>query len=197
MARRLLLVLALALVLAPNAFAVGGNYVLDGGTHAEQAQVKAALAASSFDFGVVPGPVTIHIQPGVEPHSTPGQIWLDASLLDTGTFSWGVVQHEYGHQVDFALLDDADRAQLHALLGGSAWCSGAPHAQLDCERFADMISWAYWSSPQNVLRPTSAADEAGQVSPAAFRALLAQMLPQPVRRVAVVAPRRKAPPRKG
>jgi hypothetical protein len=48
-----------------------------------------------------------------------------------------------------------------------------------------------------VLRPTSAADEAGQVSPAAFRALLAQMLPQPVRRVAVVAPRRKAPPRKG
>ena len=31
----------------------------------------------------------------------PGQIWLDASLLDSGRFSWGVVQHEYAHQVDF------------------------------------------------------------------------------------------------
>ena len=185
--RHILVTLALALVLAPNALASGGTYVFAGGSPAEQAQVKAALDASSFDYSIVPAQVTIHIQRGSESHSTPGQIWLDADLVDGGRLAWGVVQHEYGHEVDFLVLNDADRAQLHALLGGSAWCSGAPHAELDCERFADLISWAYWTSQDNVMRPASATDEGGQVSPAAFRAVLAQILPQPsVRRLSAV-----------
>lgn len=195
--RRILPVLVLALVLAPGALASGGNYVFDGGTSAEQAQVRDALNASSFDFDVVPGQVTIHIGPGLESDATPGNIWLDANLLDSGSFSWGVVQHEYGHEVDYEVLTDADRAALQTLLGGSAWCSGAPHADLTCERFADLVSWAYWSSPDNVMKPASAADEGGQVSPAAFRAAMAQLLPQlavaPVRELQAVrrAPRKR------
>lgn len=175
MLKRLLLVGFASLVLAPGALAKGGNYVFDGGTRAEQAQVKAALDVSSFDFSLVPGPVTIHVVGGFVPEATPGQIWLDASLLDTGRFAWGVVQHEYGHQVDFALLDDSERGRLQSLLGGTAWCSGASHDQLACERFADLISWAYWPSPDNVM---TAGGGARAPAPAAFRALLTELLPR-------------------
>jgi hypothetical protein len=176
-----LLIFLVALALSPGAYARGGNYVFDGGTPAEQGQVKAALDASTFDFSVVPTAVTIHIGRGLSSSAGPGQIWLDADLLDAGRFSWGVVQHEYGHQVDFSVLTDAGRAQLQPLLGGSAWRSGAAHGELASERFADLISWAYWASPDNVLRPTGKADEGGEASPAAFRAALAQLLASPIR----------------
>lgn len=178
MLTRLLVTCAAALVLAPAALAKGGNYVFDGGTRSEQSQVKSALDASSFDFSVVPGPVTIHIARNAATEAAPGNVYLDPALLDAGRFSWGVVQHEYAHQVDYLVLTDAARAQLQAALGGSAWCAGASHAQLACERFADLVSWAYWQSPDNCLRPASAADEGGQMAPSAFRALLARLLPQ-------------------
>jgi hypothetical protein len=180
MFKRLLIQLSVAaatLAIAPAAFAAGGNYVLDGGSPAEQAQVTAALNASSFPWGIVPGPVAVHIQRGVDSSAAPGQIWLDANLLDAGRFSWGVVQHEYAHQVDFALLDTASRAQLHTLLGGTAWSGPEGHSSLDCERFADLVSWSYWGSADNVMKPLSATDEGGQVSPAVFRAALAAILP--------------------
>ena len=178
MVKRLLIALAAALVLAPAALAKGGSYVFDGGTRAEQAQVKAALDASSFDYSVVPATVTVHIVRYATTEATPGHIYLDPTLLDAGRFSWGVVQHEYAHQVDFLVLTDAARAQLQAALGASAWCSGAAHAQLGCERFADLVSWAYWQSPDNCMRPASASDEGAQLTPAAFRALLTRLLPQ-------------------
>jgi hypothetical protein len=178
--RRLLIHLALAaatLAVAPAAFAAGGNYGFDGGTKAEQTQVTSALDASAFPWGIVPGPVVIHIGRGLPSSASPNQIWLDADLLDAGTFSWGVVQHEYAHQVDFALIAPDARAQLHALLGGTAWCGGEGHANLDCERFADLVAWAYWPSPDNVMKPQSATDEGGQVAPAVFRSVLAAILP--------------------
>jgi hypothetical protein len=181
MFKRLLIHLALAaatLAIAPAAFAAGGNYAFDGGTKAEQTQVTAALNASAFPWGIVPGPVVIHIGHGLASSASPKQIWLDADLLDAGTYSWGVVQHEYAHQVDFALLTPDTRAQLHAFLGGSAWCGGGEgHANLDCERFADLVAWSYWSSADNVMKPQSATDEGGQVTPAVFRAALAAILP--------------------
>lgn len=189
MLSRLLLVTVASLVLAPGALATGGNYVFDGGTPAQQAQVRAALDASSFDFSLVPGPVTIHVVRGVVPEASPGQIWLDASLLDSGRFAWGVVQHEYGHQVDFALLDDSERARLQSLLGGMSWCSGAPHDQLTCERFADLVAWAYWESPDNVMKP-----DGGGFAPAAFRRVVAQLLPV---RVLAAVDSTTRPPRKG
>lgn len=169
MHKRLLMSVVVALVVAPGAFAAGGNYTLDGGTHAQQAQVRSGLNASSFNWGVVPGPVVIHIGHGDGPHAAPGQIWLDASLLDSGRFSWGVIQHEYAHQVDFALLTDPMRARLETLLGGSSWWNGA-HDSLSCERFADALAWAYWPSPDNVLRPDRPAGEQ-------FRAALALLIP--------------------
>src|SRR5712671_513959 len=107
MAKRLVLPLVLAFALAPAAQASGGRYVFDGGTRAQRGQVRSALRASSFDWSLVPGRIVIHIGNGVSPHAVAGQIWLDAGLLDTGRFSWGVVQHEYAHQVDFGVLTDS------------------------------------------------------------------------------------------
>jgi hypothetical protein len=180
MLKRLLLQIscaAAALAIAPAALASGGNYVFDGGSKAQQAQVVAALNASTFPWGIVPGPVVVHIQRDVASAAAPDQIWLDANLLDAGRFAWGVVQHEYAHQVDFALLTDATRARLHALLGGSAWSGAEGHSNLDCERFADLVAWSYWPQPDNVMKPLSVHDEGGQVTPAAFRTALAAMLP--------------------
>ena len=180
MVKRLLLHVSLAaaaLVVVPAALASGGNYAFDGGTKAEQSQVTAALNASAFPWGIVPGPVVIHIKRGLDSSAAPNQIWLDADLLDAGTFSWGVVQHEYAHQVDFALLGDATRAQLHALLQGTAWRGAEGHASLDGERFADLVAWSYWVSPDNVMKPRGSQDEGGQVSPEVFRATLAAILP--------------------
>ena len=176
MLKRVVLPVVLALAFAPSALASGGNYVFDGGTHAEQAQVRFALEASSFDWSLVPGPITIHIARGAASHAAPGAIWLDAGLLDAGRFSWGVVQHEYAHEVDFALLTDPMRTQLHQLLHGTAWWGGEGHAELDCERFANALAWAYWPSADNVMKPQSANDEGGQVAPAVFRAALAGLL---------------------
>ena len=63
----------------------------------------------------MPGPTT-------SSEAVPGKIFLDPGLLDSGEFAWGVVQHEYAHLVDFALLNDATRARLDGALGGSVWC---------------------------------------------------------------------------
>jgi hypothetical protein len=197
MLKRLFLPLLLVLAFAPAAQAAGGRYVFDGGTRAERGQVTSALNASSFDWSLVPGQTVIHIGKGSSPHAVAGQIWLDGGLLDSGRFSWGVVQHEYAHQVDFALLNDAMRAQLESpLQAGSWWGSISQHAQLGCERFADELAWAYWQSPDNVMKPDSATAEGGQMSPAAFRATLTSVLGrEPVRRIASI--QGTTPPRKG
>jgi hypothetical protein len=178
------IVVAAVLALAPCALAGGGRYLFQGGTSSERAQVVEALEASSFPWGIVPGRVTIHIQPGPS-FATPGDIYLDARLLDQGTPAWGIVQHEYAHQVDFLLLRPGQRGKLERLLGGRAWLggaergnagSGAAHASLAGERFASEIAWAYWPSRLNVLRPTSTRSEAGHVPLAKFRRVLASLL---------------------
>ena len=174
------LVGALALGLASGALAAGGRYTFDGGTPQERARVRAALDASSFDWGIVPGEVVIHLRHGGPSQSLPGEIFLDAGGEHVGVFGWAVVQEEYAHQVDFGLLDDASRAHLAGRLGADAWCHGdAPglaHAQLGCERFASTLVWSYWQSPANAYRPTSAADASAAMAPAAFRALLQRLL---------------------
>jgi len=185
MAKRLLLPLLLAVVLAPAAQAAGGRYVFAGGTHAQRGQVTAALNASSFDWSVVPGQIVIHIGKGISSHAVAGQIWLDGRLLDTGRFSWGVVQHEYAHQVDFGILTDSMRLQLDPFLQASSWWGSAgQHAELGCERFADALTWAYWPSRDNVMKPSSAG---GRMSPGAFRSVLGSVLgDEPIRRIASI-----------
>jgi hypothetical protein len=169
-----------ALLGAPNAHAAGGDYVFAGGTVAEQAQVRSALNASAFDWNLVPTRVTIHIQRGImTSHALPGEIWLDADLLDAGQFSWGAVQMEYAHQVHFLLFDDQQRTTLTTALGTQAWCwekPGLAHGDNGCERFAATLAWAFWPSPANAMRPTSPSDESASMAPAAFRALVTQML---------------------
>ena len=170
----------------PRAFAGGGRTAFDGGTPNEQAQVRAALEASAFDWNAVPVTVTVHIARGIDSSAAPGQIWLDADLLDAGTYAWGIVQHEYAHQVDFFLLTSAARVQLLGSLGGVSWWQATPaarapdrtlqHAQLASERFASTLAWSYWPSPANALRPQSRNDEAGALAPATFRRLLAGLL---------------------
>jgi hypothetical protein len=153
--RLLALVAALALVPVSNGSAAAEHpYVFDGGTAAERNEVVQALQASAFDWRVVPVEIVIHIVRGMPSAATPGHIWLDANLLAAGTFAWGVVQHEYAHQVDFLVLDDADRARLRKALGGRSWCSAsARQASRACERFASMLAWAYWPSRENCMRP--------------------------------------------
>ncbi|HEY2935573.1 MAG TPA: hypothetical protein VGJ25_03185 [Gaiellaceae bacterium] len=171
--------LVLVLTCVAPASAGGGRYLFAGGTAHEQAQVRAALEASSFDWGLVPLLITIHIAPGLDSCALPGHVILDADLLDSGRFAWGVVQHEYAHQVDFFVLDDPARARLAAALGGSSWWQTATweaHGDLTGERFASSLAWAYWPSAENVMRPESAEDEAGSLPPLAFRALLSRLL---------------------
>jgi hypothetical protein len=164
-----------------RAEASGGNYVFQGGTPAEQSQVRQALDASSFNWSVVPGTVTIVITPTPTDEAIPGKIFLDPALLDSGEFSWGVVQHEYAHQVDFALFNDATHAQLNTALGGTAWCYGDSatplvHNQYGCERFASTLAWAYWQSPQNCMKPSYVNGESAGMAPAAFRTLMTSLL---------------------
>lgn len=169
--------LGVALALTPPSLAAGGSYVFVGGTSYERQQVTQALAASSFDWSAVPQTVTITIQPNVVSQAVPGHIWLDSNLLDSGEFSWGVVQNEYAHQVDFYLLDDLQRAQLTSALGAAAWCygdaAGLTLEQYGCERFASTLAVAYWQSPYNCIGATS---DVAPIAPAAFRALLVSLI---------------------
>lgn len=183
MLRALRAALACALItlaVTGTARAAGGNYVFAGGTPDEQSQVRQALDASSFPWGVVPHQVVIHIGAGLPSEATPGQIWLDSNLVDSGVFSWGLVQHEYAHQVDFLMLSDPARQALTSVLGGKTWCWGAgpvlDHAQYGCERFASTLAWAFWPSSQNVLQPTGPEDESAALPPARFKALLGALL---------------------
>ncbi len=179
---RLFITLALALtvgsVCIEPALASGGRYTVVGGTARNTAEVKKALDASRFDWSLVQEEITIHVVPGKEALSTPGHIWLSPELLSSGTFAWGIVQHEYAHQVDFSLLDGAKRGFLTAA-HAAGWChevAGLRHDRYGCERFASTLAWAYWPDARNALRPRSAKDEAAAMKPAPFRALLTKLI---------------------
>ena len=185
MLRRLAAVLALAVVMPASAQAAGGNYVFQGASAGERSTVRAALNASSFDWGVVAKQVTVHVGRYGVSHSTPGNLWLDRGLLASGRFAWATVMDEYAHQVDFFVLDPARRALLQQRLGASAWCyevSGLAHGAHGCERFASMVAWAYWPSKENSYRPASPADESAAMPPGEFRTLVSLVVgvPTPV-----------------
>jgi hypothetical protein len=172
-------VVAVCAMSAPSqALGSSGRYAFDGGTRAQQRQVERALAVSDFDWDVVPR-VVIHIESSADSYASPGHIWLDADLLAAGAFAWGVVQHEFAHQVDFLLLSDTDRDVLLRALGGETWCSSDPgfrHGELGCERFASTLAWSYWPSAENCMRPEEPGDESAALPPSQFRALLTGVL---------------------
>jgi hypothetical protein len=166
--------LAAATLVPPVGRADGGRYVFAGGTQRQQAEVRRALNASAFDWDLVPARITVHVAPAVVSHATPGDIWLDADLLNAGTFAWGVVQHEYAHQVDYFLLNAPARALLSRQLGAGVWCSNSAErrADLGCERFASAFAWSYWPSPDNCMRPAGARS----LSAARFRNLVSGLI---------------------
>lgn len=182
---------------AQSALAGGGSYTFAGGTAAQQATVRSALNVSAFDWSLIPSTVTISIGPYGTSYSTYGHVYLDATLLSSGRFSWGVIQHEMAHQVDFFLLDDTKRAVLEQALGGKDWCYSIPalkHSDYGCERFASELAWAYWPASDNAMRPTSPTDEAAGMPVAAFRALLAQLISAPSMAAAPLQAKAFAPP---
>lgn len=171
-----------ALALPASALAGGGDYVFQGATPAERSTVRAALNASSFDWGIVPQRVTIHVGDVGASYATPGHIWLDRGLLASGRFAWATVMDEYAHQVDFLVLDSAHRSVLQQRLGASAWCyevEGLGHAAYGCERFSSMVAWAYWPSKESSYRPLSAKDETSAMPAVQFRQLLAALVGAP------------------
>jgi hypothetical protein len=168
------------LLFSSNAFARGAaSLAFTGGSTTERSQVTRALGASNFDWSLLPTRVTVHIGRDFDSEAAPGEVWLDANVLDAGRFSWGVVQHEFAHQVDFQLLNADTRARFALLLGGSAWCGDTlsfAHGDYGCERFASTLAWSFWPSANNCMKPTSGSDESAAMAPAAFRAALAEAL---------------------
>jgi hypothetical protein len=171
-----LLVLAAAFALAGPAQARGGNYTIVGGSDEAQAQVRAALEASRFDWSLLPE-VTIEITRCGCAGAQPGTIILDENILTRTLFgiryAWGIVQHEYAHQVDFLLLRPRDRKVLRRQLGGEVWCYeqfGLAHSDHGCERFATAVAWAFWPSAENIQRPNWQAKKPLRAKP--FRKLV-------------------------
>lgn len=169
-----------ALALPATGYSRDGSYSFVGGTSWERAQVRQALAASTFDWSVIPGTVRINLERGIDSRALPGEIWIDRDVLRAGPFGWAVVQDEYAHQVDFALFDDATRAQLTIALGGRAWCAttfpGLRHSDYGCERFSSTLVWAYWPSRLNSYKPDSRADESAAMPAPRFRRLVERLL---------------------
>lgn len=178
-------VVVCAFALAPAALASGGQYVFAGGTQAEQQQVTQGLAASSFDWNLVPVQVTVHIARNIPlSYSTPGQIWLDADLLDSGSFAWGVVQMEYAQQVQYTMLSQDAQSQLTGMMGAQQWCydnPSLPRSDNACERFAATLAWSYWPKAGNSMRPSGPSDWSASMAPKAFRTELLTLIGVPDR----------------
>jgi hypothetical protein len=176
--RHLILVAAaVALLVPPNADARGGSYTFSGGSEAARAEVRSALEASAFDWGLVPETVTIQISDCGCAGARPGVVVLDETLLEATpygrAYTWGIVQHEYAHQAWWLALDDGQRSVLQGTLGGADLCyerPGLSHDDHTCERFASTLAWAYW--PQ---RDNPAASEIA-MGGRRFRSLVASLL---------------------
>jgi hypothetical protein len=84
----------------------GGNGVRLGwprhlrGRHAGRAKDREE-GARRERVPFVPQTIEILIGKGYPSEAWRGHLFVDADLLDAGRFAWGLVQHEYGHQVDY------------------------------------------------------------------------------------------------
>jgi hypothetical protein len=150
-----------------------------GGSDAAQQSARAALEASRFDWGLVPEQITIRILNCGCAGARPGEILLDEAVLTDPRlgpkYAWGMVQHEYAHQVACFLLDARARRRIQAWLGGSDWCyeGGVAHDDHACELFASSLTWAYWPRRRNIMGVEAV------VSAREFRATLPRLLGRP------------------
>jgi hypothetical protein len=119
----------------------------------------------------VPVEVTIQLVDCGCAGSRPGVIVLDETLLESPpygpAYTWGLVHHEYAHQIWWYVLDDVERTFLQERLGGTDLCfeqRGLPHDAHTCERFANTLAWAYWpveGNPVQGERPSGRGSSAG------------------------------------
>jgi hypothetical protein len=130
-----------------------------GGSDAARAEVVAALDASAFDWSVIGRPVSVQILDCGCAGSRPGVVVLDEEMLSSSpygrAYTWGIVQHEFAHQVWWYALDDGRRSELRQVLGGAELCYeqlGVPHDAHACELFASTLGWAYWPVPGNPMQ---------------------------------------------
>jgi hypothetical protein len=172
MFRTLLATCAVALTLAAPALASGGHYTVDGGTEFEQAQVRLALDVSKFDFDQVPDLIRIHIQPGETTESLPGDIWVGADWFKLTPTTWGFIQHEYAHQLDFFVLTAAQRAEAATLLGASRWDFDGElaHEDYGAERFASLLAYTFWPERTSAESPELDADTRAALANTTIRA---------------------------
>lgn len=147
-----------ALALPSEARAIGGHYVFAGGSEAARDAVRTALERSRFDWDAVDEEITIRILNCGCSGASPGEIVLDEEVLTDPRFglkyAWGIVQHEYAHQVAFLLLDARARRHVQGWLGGGDWCyedESIAHDDHACERFASSLAWAYWPRRRNIM----------------------------------------------
>jgi hypothetical protein len=178
-ARRHLLLLAalVALALPGTAGATDLALELSGGSEAARAEVIAALDASAFDWSLIGQPVTVQILDCGCAGSRAGVVVLDETLLASSpygdAYTWGIVQHEFAHQVWWYALDDERRSELQALLGGADLCyeePGLAHDDHACELFASTLGWAYWRVAGNPMQAEKV------MGARRFRRLLSRML---------------------
>ena len=178
-ARRHLVLLAAFVALAVPARADAADVALDfsGGSEEARAEVVSALEGSAFDWSLIGRPVTVQILDCGCAGSRPGVVVLDETLLASSpygrAYTWGIVQHEFAHQVWWYALDDARRSELRTLLGGADLCyeqPGLPHDAHACELFASTLAWAYWAAAGNPMQAEKV------MGARQFRRLLGRML---------------------
>ena len=166
---RMFVAIVAALIFVASTYAVGGNYTVIG-TPEQEGVVRGALDISRYDWSRVPH-VTIRIVPELvnEAEAVPGEIRVRADILNYGRASWGTIQHEYAHQVDFFLMTDAMRVEAMRFFGLSVWHDPTlPHDRQAAELFASTLAWVYWPSVKNLMRRETRGD------PRAFQAMLAR-----------------------
>jgi hypothetical protein len=171
--------LAVLAVLAVPGKAAAADVALEfsGGSDAARAEVVAALDASAFDWSLIGRPVTVQIFDCGCAGSRPGVVVLDETMLASSpygrAYTWGIVQHEFAHQVWWYALDEGRRIELQTVLGGADLCyeqPGLAHDAHACELFASTLGWAYWPAAGNPMQAERA------MGARQFRRLLSGML---------------------
>jgi hypothetical protein len=160
-----------------NANAADTSVGLSGGSEIARAHVAAALQASTFDWSLVGEPITAEVRDCGCAGARPGVVVLDETVLESlpygRAYTWGIVQHEFAHQVWWFALDDEQRSELREVLGGSDLCyeqPGLPHDAHACERFASTLAWAYWPVAGNPMQAEKV------MAARQFRRLMGRML---------------------
>jgi len=157
--RHLVLLAALVALALPGRAGATDALEFSGGSEAARAEVIAALDASAFDWSLIGRPVTVQIIDCGCAGSRPGVVVLDETLLASSPYgrpyTWGIVQHEFAHQVWWYALDDRLRSELQTVLAGADLCyeqPGLPHDAHACELFASTLAWAYWPVAGNPMQ---------------------------------------------